>query len=93
MSQDQERDKQHKADVIKGLWESLTSPRWDRDTLIEMGKLIYAQTPLKEMPKRKFDLLFPRLVEVADQLLTRFEIVPTKEDKEEIAAPPAEETK
>lgn len=91
MSQDQnqDQDKQHKADVIKGLWESLTIPKWDKDTLIEMGKLIFMRTPLKEMPPKKFQVLFPRLVEVADQLLARFEITPRDPQQEE-AAPPTE---
>jgi hypothetical protein len=73
--------------LIKILWESLQSPSWSKDDLITFGLAIFGKTPLKDLDPKKFDKLFPFLVQITTQLGAKLKeaILPTP-------APPSQET-
>jgi hypothetical protein len=63
--------KEEQAFLMKALWESLQVPSWNRDDLIDLGKLIFAKKSLKEIAsqdEKKFARLFPHLVAMVNHL-------------------------
>ena len=61
-------NREEQAFLIKILWEALQVPPWSRDDLIEFGKAIFGKTPLKDLDPKKFDRLFPFLVQITNNL-------------------------
>jgi hypothetical protein len=53
--------------LIKSLWSALSSPNWQKDDLIEMGKCLWAKTKLKDIPEKTFARLLPNLTMVANE--------------------------
>lgn len=53
---------------IRALWEALLAPNWNKDDLVDLGKAVYARTPLKELDPTKFDRLLPHLIAVTEKL-------------------------
>ncbi len=53
---------------MKSIWDALSTPTWTRDGLIELGKAIYAKTPLGKLTDRQFEQLFPQLSAMAQHL-------------------------
>lgn len=63
--------KEEQAFLMKALWEALQMPPWNRDDLIDLGKLIFAKKSLKEVAtqeEKKFARLFPHLVIIVNHL-------------------------
>jgi hypothetical protein len=60
--------KQETALVMKTIWEGLLAPRWLKDDLIELGKLVYSKVPLREVDSDVFERLFPNLTQVAQHV-------------------------
>jgi hypothetical protein len=63
--------REEQAFLMKALWESLQVPSWNRDDLIDLGKLIFAKKSLKEIAsqdEKKFTRLFPHLVAIVNHL-------------------------
>ena len=57
-----------RAKNIRTLWEALHAPKWTRDDLIDLGKAIFAKTPLKNLDPDKFDKLLPHLIDIVERL-------------------------
>lgn len=78
--------KEEKAFLIKALWKALQSPSWTKDNLIELGKAIFAKQTLKEMPDARFEIIYPKLVSIAEslgvQLAEQAASMQKKEDEE-----------
>ncbi len=60
--------KEETAFFIKAFWEALLAPEWTRDHLIELGKAVYAKTPLAKLSDTDFTLFFPYLQTIAQKL-------------------------
>ena len=66
--------REEQAFLIKALWESLQSPLWIKDDLIELGTLIFAKKSLKDIAaqdEKKFARIFPHLVEIVNHLAAK----------------------
>ena len=66
--------REEQAFLIKALWESLQSPHWNKDDLIDLGKLIFAKKSLKDIAaqdEKKFARIFPHLVEIVNHLAAK----------------------
>ena len=81
-----------RAQNIRTLWETLLAPNWTKDDLIDLGKAIFAKTPLKRFDPVKFDRLFPHLVKITEALESKITPVPTDSpsDTPESPAGPAD---
>ena len=79
-----------RAQNIRTLWETLLAPNWTKDDLIDLGKAIFAKTPLKRFDPAKFDRLFPHLVRVTEMLEAKITPMPADppSDSPESAAGP-----
>jgi hypothetical protein len=53
---------------IKHLWEALLAPSWSRDDLIDLGKAVFARTPLSKIEQKRFDRLLPHLTQMVKSL-------------------------
>lgn len=60
--------KEDLAFFVNTIWSSLLVPSWLRDDLIELGKAVYAKTPLAKLDDKKFAQLLPFLKVVAESL-------------------------
>jgi hypothetical protein len=76
--------KEETALLIRATWEALLAPAWLRNDLIELGKLIFAKVPLREVDEELFERLLPHLTTVAESLGQHLLRPPARE-----AAPPA----
>lgn len=57
-----------RAHNIRSVWEALLAPNWTKDDLIDLGKAIFARTPLKHFDQAKFDRILPHLSKLAEVL-------------------------
>lgn len=60
-----ELSREETAFYIRTFWEALITPAWTRDTLIELGKVVFAKIPLNKLSDEQFALLIPKLQEIA----------------------------
>ena len=51
---------------IKSLWKSLLAPKWTKDDLIDLGKLVFAKVRLSSVDPPLLDRLLPLLSDMAD---------------------------
>ena len=65
--------------IIGIVWEALQEPRWNKDDLIDLGKCIYAKTPLKSMDEKLFNRLFPHVTAIARSIGTNLKKLPKQE--------------
>jgi hypothetical protein len=63
--------KEDTAFFIRNLWESLITPTWTRDDIIELGKAVFAKIPLSKLDDKKFNQLLPYLSEMSGYLAHR----------------------
>jgi hypothetical protein len=63
-----ELSKEELALLIRSMWESLLAPAWGRNDLIDLGKLIFAKVPLKDVDAQTFARLMPHLKTLAQKL-------------------------
>lgn len=57
-----------RAQNIRTVWEALLAPNWTKDDLIDLGKAIFARTPLKRFDQAKFNRILPHLSKLAEVL-------------------------
>jgi len=74
--------------LTKKLWAALQAPNWDRESLIELGRLIYLKTPIEKIDGKLFDKLGPSIVRIARTLgcSIRTDLWTSPEKKEETDA-------
>lgn len=60
-----ELNREEMAFYIRSFWEALITPQWTRDTLIELGKVVFAKVPLNKLTDEQFAALIPKLQEIA----------------------------
>jgi hypothetical protein len=70
-AQPTKEQKEEMAGLIRAIWEALLLPDWQSKDLIELGKLIYAKVPLRDVDPELFQRLLPNLSACARQLSTR----------------------
>jgi hypothetical protein len=66
--------REESAALIRAFWEGLIAPQWTRDDLIELGKAVYAKTPLAKLTNEQLSRFLPPLkilAEVAGAKLTQ----------------------
>jgi hypothetical protein len=80
-----EQDNARTALLIRAVWESLLAPKWGRDQLIDLGKLIYTKTPLAQIEPSQLGQLLPHLKQIATTLDERLQVQPAP-------TPPSEPT-
>jgi hypothetical protein len=68
--------------IIGIVWEALQAPRWNKDDLIDLGKTIYAKTPLKNMDEKLFIRLFPHIATIARSVGTKIKAMSKQETPE-----------
>lgn len=56
------------AHIIRLLWDSLITPNWTSDDLIEFGKAVFTKTPLPRLSQHQFEILFPHLTAIANKV-------------------------
>jgi hypothetical protein len=66
--------KEERAFMLKTVWEALQSAPWTKDSIIEFGKAIFSKLPLKSLDEKKFEIVFPNLLRVSDDLGTKIKI-------------------
>jgi hypothetical protein len=82
-----ELNREETAFYIRTFWEALTTPTWTRETLIELGKVVFAKVPLNKLTNEQFAMLIPKLQEIAIVIGTK---VALQHDNEAPAAPKPE---
>jgi hypothetical protein len=65
-----------RAQNIRTVWEALLAPNWTKDDLIDLGKAIFARTPLKRFDQAKFDRILPHLSKLAEMLEAKITPLP-----------------
>lgn len=78
--------KERRAWLIRSTWEALLFPNWTRNIILKFGESIRDKKPLKNMEETDFNLIFPFLVQVADNLGTA--IIQTSETEKSMTATP-----
>jgi uncharacterized protein (DUF2126 family) len=73
--------------LVKTIWTMLGAPAWTKDSLITLGKVIFAKKTLKEMDDKAFAEIWPHLKVMAETLNTKF-----SEEADRRAAEAAEKT-
>jgi hypothetical protein len=73
----QEISREDLAFYMKSIWDALLAPSSSRDDLIELGKAIYAKTPLGKLSDQQFEQLFPLLSTMAQHLARSIKQRPT----------------
>ena len=61
---------------IRAVWAALLAPNWTKDDLIDLGKAIFARTPLKNFDQTKFDRILPHLDAVTEMLEAKITPLP-----------------
>jgi len=61
-------EKDEVAFLIRTIWDALCAPAWNKDDLIELGKCVFARLPLAKIGDRQFEVLFPYLTTIANQV-------------------------
>jgi hypothetical protein len=61
---------------IRAVWEALLAPDWTKDDLINLGKAIFARTPLKRFDPDKFDRILPHLDKATEVLEAKISPLP-----------------
>jgi hypothetical protein len=54
--------------LIKTLWKCLEAPAWTKDSLITLGKVIFAKKTLKDLDDKAFGEIWPHLKVMAETL-------------------------
>jgi hypothetical protein len=54
--------------LVKAIWRCLQAPAWTKDSLITLGKVIFAKKSLKEMDDKTFAEIWPHLKFMAETL-------------------------
>ena len=74
-----ELSREETAFYIRTFWEALISPSWSRDTLIELGKVVFAKVPLNKLSDEQFAMLIPKLQEIATIIGTKVKLQQSSE--------------
>ncbi len=79
--------KEEKAFLMRAIWKALQTPSWTKDDLVELGKAIFVKQSLKEMPDKRFEIIYPNLVKIVEslgvQLAEQAAVMQKKEEEEE----------
>ena len=54
--------------LIKTLWKCLQAPSWNKDSLITLGKVVFAKKSLKDLSDKEFNEIWPHLKVMAETL-------------------------
>jgi hypothetical protein len=54
--------------LVKSLWRCLQAPSWTKDSLITLGKVIFAKKTLKDLDDKAFNEIWPHLKVMAETL-------------------------
>jgi len=54
--------------LVKTIWKVLQAPSWSKDSLITLGKAIFAKKTLKEMDDKAFNEIWPHIKVMAETL-------------------------
>lgn len=56
--------------LVKTLWKCLEAPSWNKDSLITLGKVVFAKKSLKDLSDKEFNEIWPHLKVMAQTLDT-----------------------
>jgi uncharacterized protein (DUF2126 family) len=56
--------------LVHALWRCFQAPAWTKDSLITLGKVVFAKTSLKDMNEKAFGEIWPHLKVMAETLDT-----------------------
>lgn len=77
-----------RAQNIRAVWEALLAPSWTKDDLIDLGKAIFARTPLKRFDQAKFDRILPHLSKITEMLESKITPMPADPPGDTPESPP-----
>lgn len=75
-----ERSNAEVASVIRMLWTALQAPDWARGELIDLGKHVFAKTPIEAADPESLNPMLPKLKVVALHLLDALHVPPYPTD-------------